>query len=76
MKKKRLLTDREPKTERFAFCDDLGCPEMVVIVDQHWCREHREQILGSPGVHSLNSDANVLVIPNSQDRLVFMLRFA
>jgi hypothetical protein len=76
MNKKRRLTDRVHGGDRFCFCDDLDAPEILVILDQRWANENREQILGSPGVQSLQADSSMLIIPNEQDRLIFMLKFA
>ena len=76
MNKKRRLTDRVNGGDRFRFCDDLDAPEILVLLDQRWANENREQILGSPGVQSLQADSSMLIIPNEQDRLVFMLKFA
>jgi len=76
MMKKRRLTDRVYGGDRFCFCDDLDAPEILVLLDQRWANENREQILGSPGVQSLQADSSMLIIPDAQDRLVFMLKFA
>jgi len=76
MNKKRRLTDRVYGGDRFCFCDDLDAPEILVLLDQRWANENREQILGSPGVQSLQADSSMLIIPDEQDRLLFMLRFA
>jgi len=76
MNKKRRLTDRVHGGDRFCFCDDLDAPEILVLLDQRWANENREQILGSPGVQSLQADSSMLIIPNPQDRLIFMLKFA
>ena len=76
MNKKRRLTDRVNGGDRFCFCDDLDAPEILVILDQRWALANREQILGSPGVQSLQADSSMLIIPNEQDRLIFMLKFA
>jgi hypothetical protein len=76
MNKKRRLTDRVYGGDRFCFCDDLDAPEILVILDQRWATANREQILGSPGVQSLQADSSMLIIPNEQDRLLFMLKFA
>ena len=75
MNKKRRLTFRVYGGDRFCFCDDLDAPEILVILDQRWANENREQILGSPGVQSLQADSSMLIIPNERDRLVFMLKF-
>ena len=76
MNKKRRITDRVNGGDRFRFCDDLDAPELLVLLDQRWATANREQILGSPGVQSLQADSSMLIIPNEQDRLVFMLKFA
>ena len=76
MNKKRRLTDRVHGGDRFCFCDDLDAPELLVILDQRWATENREQILGSPGVQSLQADSSMLIISDPNDRLVFTLRFA
>lgn len=75
MKKKRMVTDRLLSDDPFYFCDDLGAPELLVVLNQRWLRENREQILGSPGVQSLHSDSHLLVIDDPRDRLVFRLRW-
>jgi hypothetical protein len=74
--KKRRLTDRVNGGDRFRFCDDLDAPEVLVLLDQRWALENREQILGSPGVQSLQSDSSMLIISDPNDRLIFMLKFA
>jgi len=76
MNKKRRLTDRVYGGDRFCFCDDLDAPEILVLLDQRWANENREQILGSPGVQSLQPDSSMLIISDPNDRLVFMLKFS
>lgn len=64
---------------RFVFCDDLGSPSLGIIMNHEWCVANWDAIRKSPGIVTFStqpSSGTMFLIPNEEDRLWFILKFA
>jgi hypothetical protein len=66
------------KFSKFRFCDDLGTPELGVVLDHKWAQENWEEIRSCQGVRFFGDVAAgaVFMIPEEEDRLYFILRWS
>lgn len=65
---------------KFVFCDDLGAPELLMLMDDTWARTNSDKIRTTPGI-SVPEDrelrlGDMLIIPNEADRFMFLLRWS
>jgi hypothetical protein len=66
------------KNPKFRFCDDLGTPELGVIMDHKWALENWEEIIACEGVHFFGKIAggSLFMIPREEDRVYFTLKWS
>lgn len=62
---------------RFSFCDDLGAPELCVIMDLDWWRKNKSEIvdwLREQG-HRMRTDLGMMIVVPDEVRPLFILKF-
>jgi len=69
-------------THKFNFCDDLGTPELGIVMDHTWAQENAEEIKKTPGVIWFDNSrlgvnsGDMFLVPREEDRLYFILRWS
>ena len=61
---------------RFSFCDDLGAPELCVIMDLNWWLKNKSEIstwLCEQGVAAM--EQNMMMVVPDESRPLFILKF-
>lgn len=61
---------------RFSFCDDLGAPELCVIMDLDWWLKNKSEIftwLCEQGVAAM--EQNMMMVVPDEARPLFILKF-
>lgn len=58
----------------YDFCNDLGTPEICVILDQAWWAQNHKEILEWRSC-SYGAGSMILYIKDAVDRTYFMLRW-
>jgi hypothetical protein len=61
---------------RFSFCDDLGAPELCVIMDLDWWLKNKSEIftwLCEQGVAAM--EQNMMMVVPDEVRPLFILKF-
>ena len=62
---------------RFSFCDDLGAPELCVIMDLDWWMKNKSEIvdwLREQG-HRMRTDLGMMIVVPDEVRPLFILKF-
>ena len=62
---------------RFSFCDDLGAPELCVIMDMDWWLKNKSNIvdwLREQG-HQMRTDLGMAIVVPDEVRPLFILKF-
>jgi hypothetical protein len=66
---------------RFSFCDDLGAPELCVIMDMDWWLKNKSEIVawlreqGHQMQTGLGMDLGMMLVVPDEVRPLFILKF-
>lgn len=63
------------QTNNYSNCADLDAPEMFIIMNFDWAKEHAEAIRSTKGVEGFNISHGWFYIHEANDRLLFAMRW-
>ena len=65
---------------KFVFCEDLGAPELGMILDDMWAQANSDEIKATPGLYVFEDrelrNGDIFLIPKEEDKIMFILRWS
>ena len=65
---------------KFVFCEDLGAPDLGMILNDEWARANSDEIRATPGIYVFEDrelrNGDIFLIPKEEDKIMFILRWS